>query len=306
MIVSVLATLIAVAGPLAICALAARTRASIRPDWTAVALAGAMATLGLGTLGALATLAWPLAARLGFVASYGAWSAGMVEHLAPVPMPVSLAAFVGGVAMVARAVRVVSREVRVVRRSPPGSEVEELTVVEDPTPFAHAVYGWRVRPDRLVVSRGLLDTLDEQERAAVLAHERSHLRNHHAVLSLSAEMAIALNPLLARCRAGLDFSLERWADEVAAAATDRSTVAHAVGRTALAQMQTLRGSAPRPRMGLDGSSVPARVDALLFPPPDHRWRHGAAYGSLMATSAVLVLVGLAHAESIVDVLQRGG
>ena len=69
-------------------------------------------------------------------------------------------------------------------------------------------------------------------------------------------------------------------------------------------MWTIRASAPRAQMGLDGSSVPARVEALLVPPPDHRWRHGTAYGSVTAASVVLLLVGLAHAESIVNLLQR--
>ncbi len=304
MIVVILAALVVLAGPLAIRTMAPRTRSSSRPDWTAVSLVAAMLTVGLGTLGALAMLVWPLAARLGFVASYGHWSSGLVERFAPVPTAVSVIAACATILLLGRAVRVIAGEVRIVRASPAGPSGETLVVIEDPVPYAHAIHGWRVRPDRLVVSRGLLDLLDESERAAVLAHERSHLRSHHALLALGAAVAVALNPLLAEGRSEVDFSLERWADESAARATDRSTVAQAVGRTALAQMKSIRSSTPRARLAFDGSSVPPRVHALLTPPPDKHWRHAACYAAVIAVAAAVLLVGLVQSEEIIDVLQR--
>ena len=75
-----------------------------------MALVGAMLTVGLGTLRPLVTVAWPLAARLGFIASYGKWSPGLVEHFAPVPTPISMAACLGGMAMATRAAHVITRE----------------------------------------------------------------------------------------------------------------------------------------------------------------------------------------------------
>ena len=299
---AVLAALMALAAPLALSALARRTRASLRPDWTAFALVAAMVVVATATVTALGTMAWPLVARIGPVAGLGHWSRDAVGSVAPVPTAVSVLAAGAAALVVGRMATTLLREARALHAAAPGEAGEELTVVDDAVPFAHAVYGWRLRPNRLVLSRGLLESLDHTERQAVLAHERAHLHGHHAVLSLAAALSADVNPLLRWCRPHLDCGLARWADEAAAAATDRATVARAVGRTALARMHELRvaGAAP---LGLGGSAVPARVDALLTPPRDNRLRHTVGYAALVLAAAVLVVTGLNNIEDLVEVLR---
>src|SRR5581483_9371752 len=58
---------------------------------------------------------------------------------------------------------------------------------------------------------GMLALLDDAERAAVLAHERSHLRHHHALFELVVRVAVALNPLVISLEHDVRFALERWA-----------------------------------------------------------------------------------------------
>jgi len=51
-----------------------------------------------------------------------------------------------------------------------------VTVLAHPAPAAYSVPGWR---SRIVVSQGVFDRLGVDEVAAVIAHERAHLRQHH-------------------------------------------------------------------------------------------------------------------------------
>lgn len=55
----------------------------------------------------------------------------------------------------------------------------ELRVIDHPTPTAYCVPGMR---NRVVVSTGMLEQLGLDEIAAVLAHERSHVRARHDLL----------------------------------------------------------------------------------------------------------------------------
>ncbi|PYC61400.1 M56 family peptidase, partial [Streptomyces tateyamensis] len=69
------------------------------------------------------------------------------------------------------------------------------------------------------------------ERAALLAHERAHLRARHHLFLAAAEYAAVLHPALRRLRGPLGYHLERWADESAARSVgDRALTARAVGR----------------------------------------------------------------------------
>ena len=54
-----------------------------------------------------------------------------------------------------------------------------LRVIDHPTPTAYCVPGMR---NRVVISTGMLRTLGTDEVAAVLAHERSHVRARHDLL----------------------------------------------------------------------------------------------------------------------------
>nr|WP_246094338.1 hypothetical protein [Streptomyces griseofuscus] len=81
----------------------------------------------------------------------------------------------------------------------------------------------------------MLRCLGDREREALLAHERAYLRGRHHVFQSVWRLTSALNPLLRPVAVAGDFVLERWADEEAAERVgDRTVVAHAVGRAALA------------------------------------------------------------------------
>lgn len=55
----------------------------------------------------------------------------------------------------------------------------------------------------------MLELLDADERVAVMAHERAHLRQGHTVFMAVARLAAAMNPLLAGVAADMAFVLER-------------------------------------------------------------------------------------------------
>ena len=179
-----------------------------------------------------------------------------------------------------------------------------LVVVEDDAPDAFAIPGL---PGRVVVSTGMLRTLDASEHDILLAHERAHLTYHHYAFVALAQLGAAANPLLRPLATSVAYTIERWADENAASATgDRRRVAHTVGKAALATTHTaarIPGGAlgiigrrtGLGRRGLAGAGpVPRRVAALLAPPLS---RHPALFA---ATAGVLAAAALSTAEAAHD------
>jgi len=109
----------------------------------------------------------------------------------------------------------------------------------------------------------MLRALSADERHALLAHERAHLRYQHHLFLLVLQLSAAVNPLLRPLSRVGSFTLERWADEAAVTAVgDRPLVARAIARAALAT-----GSAPERVLAANGGPVPQRVRALLEPRP---------------------------------------
>nr|WP_202487728.1 M56 family metallopeptidase [Streptomyces sp. SID8354] len=149
-------------------------------------------------------------------------------------------------------------------------------VLPDDEPYAYAVPGTGARPGRparpgrIAVSRGMLRSLDDDERRALFAHERAHLQAGHHRYLLAVRLAGCVNPLLLPLRSAVAFSAERWADEEAAGAVgDRRLTARAVGKAAL-----ISRPAPYPVVAQFASPepgpVPRRVAALLGPVPSAR------------------------------------
>ena len=161
------------------------------------------------------------------------------------------------------------------------------------------------------MSGRLLDALDDRGRAALLAHEHAHLAGRHHLFTTVAHLAAAANPLLLPVARAVDYTVERWADERAAAITgDRRLVASTIGQVAL-----LATAPPRPPArgrpghhrtlaitGARGRSVslawagpvPRRVAALLAPPPRRQL-------ALLAIVAILILTaGASAAEAARD------
>jgi len=163
-------------------------------------------------------------------------------------------------------------------------------------PEAYAVGSYR---GQVVVSRGILDILDEREREAVLFHEEGHLRAHHQpMLLVSRAAAAALAPIpTARIAMGLvEQAVEEAADEYAAVRVGcAATVASGVSKAALAGLRSPLGAVA---LG-PGPDVPARVRRLLHPPSVPRWMPAAC---MLAAAVLLSLIALTQALAGVAVL----
>ncbi|MFF2849607.1 M56 family metallopeptidase [Streptomyces sp. NPDC058001] len=166
----------------------------------------------------------------------------------------------------------------------------DIAVVPDPAPYAYALPG--TPRGRVVVSTGMLDSLDARERGALVAHERAHLAGRHHRFLLAVRLAARANPLLRPLQDAVAYTAERWADEEAARALgDRRAVARAIGRAALVSRGTplpvLTGfAAPGP--------VPRRVAALLGPAPaDRTWPPASTVVGLAVWTAAMGAAGSA-------------
>ncbi|HEY6422363.1 MAG TPA: M56 family metallopeptidase [Pseudonocardiaceae bacterium] len=161
-----------------------------------------------------------------------------------------------------RARRATIRELRAVCSSCGDGE---LAVVALDAPHAFAVPG---RPDRILITRGLLSALDGDERRVVLAHERAHLQKKHHWLRAATEICAAVNPVLIPVREAVAFLVERCADEHAATVTgSRALVARALTKAALASGSATRAAGRPGALAFTGCGVSARVAALHSDPP---------------------------------------
>jgi hypothetical protein len=266
---------------------------------TAVALAGCSSV-------ALALLAAYAAARQPILAAFGHYSPQVVTRGDPVP---SSAGTLAGLALAAAAVAVaviLRNRARALaesyRRAAQLHGNDKVVIVPGPAIEAYALPG---KPGRIVVSDLLLDRLDADSRAALIAHEQAHLSGRHHLFVAAARLAAAANPMMLPVARSVEYTVERWADEHAAAVTgDRGLVAETIGQVALlASPQPARlrnmslgatGSlASRMSLALAGP-VPRRVAALLTAPPRRRI-------ILLALCAVIVLVaGAAALETAGD------
>ncbi|MFB4297502.1 M56 family metallopeptidase [Actinomadura sp. NTSP31] len=277
----------------AVMSLAARPLSGRLPPRTATWLLTATAVvLALASTASLAELALGGALRLPVIAGLGHLSEHVL-HRDPETSPV--VATVAGPALAASLAAAGWAAVRRVRgllagaraaRALPGRGI--VAVVEDDAADAFALPG---RPGRVVVSTGMLSILDEAERRVLLAHERAHLSGRHHVFRALVHVASAANPLLLPLRGAVTFTTERWADERAAAGTDRERVARAIGKAALAHNRrpglgpaAALGIGPGRAFGRHPGPVPRRVAALLAPPPPHRRWLVAATAALVAAS----------------------
>ena len=245
-----------------LCAAAgARTIASRLPPqvatWLLTGAAVALAALSTAVLGLLACTA---ILRIPLVATLGHMSVQVIRR----NDPASLSAAVGGAALLAVAVvaagRATWRRVRALvsaarhARCLPGSS--QVVVVPDGSADAYAVPGW---PGRIVVTAGMLDALNPDERRVLLAHERVHAQSHHYLFTALTYLAAAANPLLRPVAAAVTYTVERWADETAARdCGDRRLAARAIGKAALASAERSTRGPVRPRavaIGIAGPTV---------------------------------------------------
>ncbi|MFC1414402.1 M56 family metallopeptidase [Streptacidiphilus sp. N1-12] len=171
------------------------------------------------------------------------------------------------------------------RASRRGGSGERLVVLENAHPTAWSLPGPR---SRLVVTTGALHRLGHRELAAVLAHERGHVRARHHWLLQCAE---ALNTGFPG--AGI-FRLfrEQVGRLVELAADDSAARQHGRMATALALVELNTAVGPDPACPSPFAEVPGRVDRLLAGPSRLPVRHRLQLTamSLTALSAPLLLV----------------
>jgi Zn-dependent protease with chaperone function len=266
---------------LVVAAVAVPLARRLPPQASAWALLGAAAAAAGGWIGALALVAFTGLGQWQPVATLGQWSARWLRAQDPIGSALTMVGTgVLGIASCSLAmtaghrIRLLARARREHRRLPGAGEI---ALIDSARPEAFALPG---RPGRVVVTTGMLRVLDQTERAALLAHERVHLRRRHHLHLLVTQLSAAACPLLIPTAREMVFVVERWADEEAAAATgDRSTVARAVARAALA---TNRAHGPSRPLAATGGPVPRRVAALLAPPPRLRGLPLLAFAALLA------------------------
>jgi beta-lactamase regulating signal transducer with metallopeptidase domain len=265
---------------------------------TSVALA-ACSTAALALAVAFAAMRSPV------LAAAGDYSLLAVRRADPVPALAGLLAallLTGAVVGIAAAIR--RRAIAITRSYRHAATLtvsDGIVVLPGPAVDAYALPGG---PGRIVISGCLLDRLDPRRRDALVAHEHAHLTGRHYLFATAAGLAAAANPLLLPVARAVDFALERWADEHAAAVTgDRRLVAETIGQVAL--LASPRD--PRPvavAFGALGSRwhrlsvatagpVPRRVAALLTSPPRRgNWVPAAAVAIVLLTAVAAALAAV--------------
>jgi Zn-dependent protease with chaperone function len=176
-------------------------------------------------------------------------------------------------------------------------KVPGALVVDHPAAAAYCVPGLR---SRIVVSAGTLELLDQAELAAVLAHERAHLRERHDLVLLpftALLRAFRWSPAARDAAGSVALLLEMLADDhavgyVAAAAAAGGRGRQRPGRPlAMALLRVgAAGPGPVPCGALavaDGGDVAVRVARLLAPPPG---LGAAALALVGCTAAALAAV----------------
>ncbi|MFJ2558855.1 MULTISPECIES: M56 family metallopeptidase [unclassified Streptomyces] len=156
------------------------------------------------------------------------------------------------------------------------------TVVEHDVPAVYCLPG---RRRRVVVSRGALDVLSDEQLRAVLAHEHAHLAGRHHLPRMAAEAfarAFPGLPLARHATAQTALLLEMAAD-------DRALRRHPRETLAAAMCEVAAGRAPRGALGAGGPGTLIRVRRVLAPQPRP---HRATWLAIVAASVAAPVLPL--------------
>ena len=181
----------------------------------------------------------------------------------------------------------------------------EVRLLRCERPLAVTVGLWR---PRIWVSSGLLQALPPRQLAAVLEHERCHLRRRDALRRLLAAIgSLPHLPALRRAlRAELALATEQVCDEAAGRRLgDRLLVAEAILRLERLLART-RGPQPMLLATFDGSALAARVQGLAEP-GGAELRHARSWwlAPTLLTLAIAAIEPLHHAtEHLLGLLLR--
>ncbi|MBI2238462.1 MAG: M56 family metallopeptidase, partial [Actinobacteria bacterium] len=172
---------------------------------------------------------------------------------------------------------------RAARQRYVGSLQPEVRVLTAQEPVAYTT--GLIHP-QTVVSTGLLQALDDRERAAVLAHERAHARRNHTLALFAASLISRAFGFIPSVRSSLTFvvtALEATADEVAARHVgDPLVVAQALTSLAKQGLQD-----PRTAPGMATGNLTYRVRRLTRGRPIRR------SGPLAGVAVLLAIASLA-------------
>ena len=264
-------------------------------------LAGSALALAAASSAVLGLLALTALARIPLVELAAGISGQVIRHsdLPSAPIVIAAGALLAAIGAAAghawrRRAAVLLATDREARRLPGAGRV---VVTDDEAADAYTLPGLRCR---IVITAGMLRALDQRERQVLLAHERTHAAGLHYLFLTAAQLAAAANPLLRPLAAAVGYTVERWADERAAAVTgDRQLAARAVARAALAATAAPPGQARPPADGVGAAGspgwaarpgpVPRRVAALLGPPPQPQ---------LLLLVAAVLLVAVAGGSAL--------
>jgi Zn-dependent protease with chaperone function len=160
-------------------------------------------------------------------------------------------------------------------------KVPGALVVDHPAAAAYCVPGLR---SRIVISAGALDLLDQAELAAVLAHERAHLRARHDLVLLpftALLRAFRWSAVACEAHASVSLLVEMLADDRALRHRPARELATALLRVGAAG----GGHAPLGALAAADGQVAARVSRLLRPAP-------------RLTAPALFMVGMTAAATV--------
>ncbi|WP_243063019.1 M56 family metallopeptidase [Humibacter sp. RRB41] len=140
--------------------------------------------------------------------------------------------------------------------SDPLPERPGTRVIDHAAPVAYCLPG--VPRAVTVLSAGLLDLLSDDELAAVVAHERAHVQQHHHVLLVAFSAwrsALPWFPIATRAHDAVGLLVELLADDQARRTVSERHLSRAVARVALATSAS-RGAASDAAPALGIATIP--------------------------------------------------
>jgi Zn-dependent protease with chaperone function len=177
----------------------------------------------------------------------------------------------------------------------PGGGLPDTRLLDHPAPVAFCIPG--ARP-LLVLSSGMVAELDEDQLAAVVAHERAHLREHHHLLLLpfvAWEAALPVLPAAARAHAAVRELVEMRADDLALTSLSGPAPRRTLARAIVAAAGGAGGAGvPDGALAVTGSATRSRVVRLLERPRPlpsaARWAAMLCAGLLLLLPTALLLL----------------
>lgn len=172
-----------------------------------------------------------------------------------------------------------------------GDLLTGVRILDHSAAVAYTLPGWH---SRVVLSAGLLDLLDRQELAAVIDHERAHIRSRHDLLVLPFQAwATTLGWLPGVRQAGESVAelTEMLADDWAARRAGSKVLAKALATVALAGIPGLPAPQGSQTPPVSSRAVTGRVDRLIEPSPLPAFATAAVYlGAALVLAAPLTLM----------------